>query len=243
MTPDRFRRIALGLEGASESAHHGHPDFRVGGRIFATLGYPDRKWGMVNLTPDQQRTFVREHPDAFVPVKGKWGEQGSPTVQAGGRGRRDAGRGAHAGVAEHRRQEGARFGEEEAARDLEAQGTRLTYVFAQDGTTSRRIARACEPFLALRTLAKRGQRFSHRRRTHWCRDRRLSGRRSHRRHEVKTVRGREARPSARSRRRGGPGDSRRRMPRRPAAPERRPASTGRGRRSARRKTRAGWRVQ
>ena len=57
MTPDGFRRVALGLEGASESAHHGHPDFRVGGRIFATLGYPDRKWGMVNLTPDQQRTW------------------------------------------------------------------------------------------------------------------------------------------------------------------------------------------
>ena len=81
MTPDRFRRIALGLEGASENAHHGHPDFRVGGRIFATLGYPDRKWGMVNLTPDQQRARVREHPDAFVPAKGKWGEQGSTTVR------------------------------------------------------------------------------------------------------------------------------------------------------------------
>ena len=81
MTPDGFRRIALGLDGASESAHHGHPDFRVGGRIFATLGYPDRKWGMVNLTPGQQRTWVHEHPDAFVPVKGKWGEQGSTTVR------------------------------------------------------------------------------------------------------------------------------------------------------------------
>lgn len=81
MTADRFRRIALGLEGARERAHHGHPDFRVGGRIFATLGYPDRKWGMVNLTPDQQRACVREHPDAFVPVKGTWGEQGSTTVR------------------------------------------------------------------------------------------------------------------------------------------------------------------
>ena len=81
MTPNGFRRIALGLEGAIEGAHHGHPDFRVGGRIFATLGYPDRRWGMVNLTPDQQRTWVRERPDAFVPVKGKWGEQGSTTVR------------------------------------------------------------------------------------------------------------------------------------------------------------------
>jgi hypothetical protein len=81
MTRDGFRRIALGLEGAIESAHHGHPDFRVGGQIFATLGYPDRKCGMVNLTPDQQRAWVRGHPDAFVAVKGKWGEQGSTTVR------------------------------------------------------------------------------------------------------------------------------------------------------------------
>ena len=81
MTADGFRRIALGLDGSVEKAHHGHPDFRVGGRIFATLGYPDRKWGMVNLTPAQQRKRVREHPDVFVPVKGVWGEQGSTTVR------------------------------------------------------------------------------------------------------------------------------------------------------------------
>jgi hypothetical protein len=81
MTPNGFRRIALGLTGAVESAHHGHPDFRVGGKIFATLGYPDRKWGALNLTPDQQRTRVTAHPDAFVPAKGKWGEQGATTVR------------------------------------------------------------------------------------------------------------------------------------------------------------------
>lgn len=81
MTSDAFRRIALALEGAVESAHHGHPDFRVGGRVFASLGYPDAKWGMVNLTPDQQRVLVREHPGAFTPVKGKWGEQGSTNVR------------------------------------------------------------------------------------------------------------------------------------------------------------------
>jgi hypothetical protein len=81
MTPDRFRRIALALAGAVESAHHGHPDFRAGGRIFATLGYPDGGWGMVNLTPDQQRTRMRQHPDVFVPAAGKWGEQGSTMVR------------------------------------------------------------------------------------------------------------------------------------------------------------------
>ena len=81
MTPAGFRRIALGLRDAVEQAHHGHPDFRVAGRIFATLGYPDGQWGMVNLTPEQQLTFVREHPDAFAPAKGAWGEQGSTTVR------------------------------------------------------------------------------------------------------------------------------------------------------------------
>ena len=83
MTSARFRRIALGLKDAVELAHHGHPDFRVGGRIFATLGYPDKKWGMVVLTPEQQRRFVRDHSDAFVPAAGAWGEQGSTTVRLG----------------------------------------------------------------------------------------------------------------------------------------------------------------
>ena len=81
MTPTGFRRIALGLKDAVEQAHHGHPDFRVAGRIFATLGYPDNKWGMVVLTPDQQRRFVSDHPGVFVPAAGAWGDQGSTTVR------------------------------------------------------------------------------------------------------------------------------------------------------------------
>lgn len=81
MTVAGFRRIALGLKGAVEHAHHGHPDFRVGGRIFATLGYPDTKHGMVALTPEQQRTWVDGHPEAFAVAKGAWGEQGSTTVR------------------------------------------------------------------------------------------------------------------------------------------------------------------
>ena len=81
MTPAGFRRIALGLDGAIESAHHAHPDFRVEGRIFATLGYPDKKWGCVMLAPEQQRTWVREHQEGFLPVKGKWGEQGATQVR------------------------------------------------------------------------------------------------------------------------------------------------------------------
>ena len=75
MTADRFRRIALGMSGAVEGAHMGHPDFRVGGRIFATI-HGDPQFGMVKLTPDQQQQFVHEHPDTFAPESGAWGRQG-----------------------------------------------------------------------------------------------------------------------------------------------------------------------
>lgn len=81
VTAARFRRLAIGLKDVVEQAHHGHPDFRVGGRIFATLGYPDKNWGMVVLSPDRQRAFVRAHPGVFVPAAGAWGEQGSTTVR------------------------------------------------------------------------------------------------------------------------------------------------------------------
>ncbi len=81
MTPAGFRRIALALEGVVEGAHHTHADFRVGGRIFATLGYPDKSHGMVTLTPEQQRAYLRSHPDAFVTVTGKWGAGGATLVR------------------------------------------------------------------------------------------------------------------------------------------------------------------
>jgi hypothetical protein len=81
MTPDAFRRIALALPEAEERAHMRHPDFRVGGKIFATLAYPDDSWGMVKLTPEQQYNFVREWPEAFVPVKGAWGLKGCTSVR------------------------------------------------------------------------------------------------------------------------------------------------------------------
>lgn len=80
MTPDDFRNLALELPEATESAHMAHPDFRVGGKIFATLGYPDSAWGMVKLTPEQQEWFMRIAPKVFVPAKGAWGRQGSTTV-------------------------------------------------------------------------------------------------------------------------------------------------------------------
>jgi hypothetical protein len=81
MTAQGFRHIALGLGGVVESAHFGHPDFRIGGRIFASLGYPTGDWAMVSLTPEQQHDFVRDHAGTFVVGKGKWGAQGSTGVR------------------------------------------------------------------------------------------------------------------------------------------------------------------
>jgi hypothetical protein len=80
MSADHFRRIALGLDGAVESAHMGHPDFRANGRIFATLHH-DHQSGMVKLTPNQQELFVSEHPEAFAPENGAWGRQGCTKVR------------------------------------------------------------------------------------------------------------------------------------------------------------------
>ena len=79
MTENAFRRIALGFEGAFESEHMGHPDFRAHDRVFATLR-GDGKHGMVALTPEQQRRFIDEHPDAFAPASGAWGRSGSTMV-------------------------------------------------------------------------------------------------------------------------------------------------------------------
>jgi hypothetical protein len=58
-----------------------HPDFRVRGKIFATLGYPDEDWGMVKLTPEQQGRFVHDQPQVFAPIKGGWGQRGATRVQ------------------------------------------------------------------------------------------------------------------------------------------------------------------
>jgi hypothetical protein len=80
MNAAAFRALALDLPEALESSHMDHPDFRVRGKIFATLG-PDATWGMVKLTPEQQRDFVDEAPDAFEPIPGAWGERGATRVR------------------------------------------------------------------------------------------------------------------------------------------------------------------
>ncbi|HXU15413.1 MAG TPA: MmcQ/YjbR family DNA-binding protein [Terriglobales bacterium] len=81
MTVKDFRRIALSLDGVEESSHMGQPDFRVGGRIFATLAAAEKGYGNLMLTPDQQATFVEELPEVFIPVAGGWGKNGATHIR------------------------------------------------------------------------------------------------------------------------------------------------------------------
>jgi len=81
MTVEDFRRIALSLEGAEESAHMGAPDFRVGGRIFATLASESHGYGNLMLTPEIQAAFVADAPEVFLPIAGGWGKGGSTHIR------------------------------------------------------------------------------------------------------------------------------------------------------------------
>lgn len=81
MKPADFRRIALSMPEAIETEHMAHPDFRVGGKIFASLGYPDEDHGMVILPLEEQARFVRSHAKVFAPAKGAWGRSGSTSVR------------------------------------------------------------------------------------------------------------------------------------------------------------------
>ena len=81
MNAGDFRRIALSLEGAEESSHMGSPDFRVGGRIFATLASQRQGYGNLMLTPEQQAGFVAEAPDLYLPVAGGWGRNGATHIR------------------------------------------------------------------------------------------------------------------------------------------------------------------
>ena len=79
-TTKDFRQAALSFPETEERAHMHHPDFRVAGKIFATLAYPNKDWGMVKLTPEQREELMHDEPKAFVPVKGAWGRQGATSV-------------------------------------------------------------------------------------------------------------------------------------------------------------------
>ena len=81
MNAQDFRRIALLLEGAEEGSHMGAVDFRVGGRIFATLASVKQGYGNLMLSPAQQAAFVEEQPDLFLPVAGGWGRMGATHIR------------------------------------------------------------------------------------------------------------------------------------------------------------------
>lgn len=80
VTADDFRELALAQPGAVEDAHMDHPDFRLGGKIFASLGVPDEAWGMVKLTPGQQAECIAQAPRVFSPSAGAWGRSGCTRV-------------------------------------------------------------------------------------------------------------------------------------------------------------------
>jgi hypothetical protein len=75
-TAQDFRRSALALPQTEQRRHMNHPDFRVAGKIFATLAYPNKQFAMVKLTPSQQEEFIAAYPTAFRPVHGAWGRKG-----------------------------------------------------------------------------------------------------------------------------------------------------------------------
>jgi hypothetical protein len=81
MTTDDFQRLALSLPGAEQGSHFGATDFRVGGRIFATLAAADKGYGNLMLTPEEQANFITELPETFLPVPGGWGRNGATHVR------------------------------------------------------------------------------------------------------------------------------------------------------------------
>ena len=81
MTANDFRELALGFDGAEEIGHIGAPDFRVGGRIFATLAHEHLGFGNLMLSPELQELLIAEAPEVFLPVSGGWGRQGATHIR------------------------------------------------------------------------------------------------------------------------------------------------------------------
>ena len=81
MTPEDFRRIALSMEGTEQGSHMGSMDFRVGGRIFATLASVKLGYGNLMLTPEVQAGFLADRPDVFLPIAGGWGRMGMTHIR------------------------------------------------------------------------------------------------------------------------------------------------------------------
>jgi hypothetical protein len=98
VTAKDYRRIALSLPGASEGSHQGHPDFRVGGKIFCTLAYEKEGYGVLKLSPEEQAGLVEDVPEVFSPVPGGWGRGGATRVRLDTVSSRCAGRGVENGL-------------------------------------------------------------------------------------------------------------------------------------------------
>jgi hypothetical protein len=81
VTVAQFRKLALAVDGAVEGGHMDHPDFRIAGRIFATLGYPNAGYAMVKLSPEEQAVVMAAEPGVFSPASGAWGRAGSTIIQ------------------------------------------------------------------------------------------------------------------------------------------------------------------
>jgi hypothetical protein len=79
VTPAAARKIALSLPEAVEGAHGGHPDFRVGGKVFASL-WPTQRRAVVMVAPEEQQMLVAAEPDVFTPIAGFWGQRGATSV-------------------------------------------------------------------------------------------------------------------------------------------------------------------
>ena len=81
VTEAAFRKIALSLPDTAEGVHFTVADFRVGGKIFATLAYKKEGCGVLLLTPEQQAGMIEDAPEMFLPVPNKWGERGATLVR------------------------------------------------------------------------------------------------------------------------------------------------------------------
>jgi len=81
MSPDDFRKVALRLPEVVEEQHQGHPDFRIGRKVFATLGWPNDEWGMIKLPIEEQQKYTAAQPLVFEPAHGAWGRRGSTKIR------------------------------------------------------------------------------------------------------------------------------------------------------------------
>ncbi len=132
MTAEQFWELALALDGAVEGAHGGHADFRLGNKVFASLGAPNENFAMVKLTAEQQAEFQGKAPDVFQPAAGAWGRQGYTLVLL----------------------ELAKRREVEVALGLAAEGMRVAVVGKVKAISKKEVKSAAKTVVAKKAVAK-----------------------------------------------------------------------------------------